>query len=140
VVGEVKKRSFGVLASFRLSYRVLQTCAFAKRPMIGAIRQNPKILAPYGYSFSSNALTFFFAAALFKAAYRVIQMQGHLDLMHLANFLAMIHVRIIAEIFQGDVASSFKSGRDIPGPGLVAVFNAVYRNHKILKFFWFFYY
>jgi hypothetical protein len=26
----MKKRSFGVLASFRLSYRVFQTCAFAK--------------------------------------------------------------------------------------------------------------
>jgi hypothetical protein len=27
-----------------------------QRPMIGITRQNPKILAPHGYSFSSNAL------------------------------------------------------------------------------------
>jgi hypothetical protein len=27
-----------------------------QRPMIGATRQNPKILAPHGCSFSSNAL------------------------------------------------------------------------------------
>ena len=52
----MKKRSFRVLASFRLSYKGFSNLRLRQRPMIGTTRQNPKILAPHGYSFSSNAL------------------------------------------------------------------------------------
>jgi hypothetical protein len=43
---EVGWRSFWVLASFRLSYRVVANLRLRQRPMIGNTRQNPKILAP----------------------------------------------------------------------------------------------
>jgi hypothetical protein len=34
----------------------LSNLRLRQRPMIGTARQNPKILAPHGYSFSLNAL------------------------------------------------------------------------------------
>ena len=56
-VREGEKAVFWGSGFVSAQFKGLSNLRLRQRPMIGTTRQNPKILAPHGYSFSSNALT-----------------------------------------------------------------------------------
>jgi hypothetical protein len=67
-----------------------------------------------------------------KAANCMIQVERHFNPVHFSYFLAMIHIGIVAKIFQGDTVALFKGVRDISFPGLIAICKAIDGSHNIL--------
>lgn len=68
-----------------------------------------------------------------KAANGFVQVQRYFCLMFVAYFQAIAHVKIAAEIFQGDVTPLLKCFRDILFPRMIAILGSIYYGHKILE-------